>query len=223
LPTSAGNISIDVGEEGRTVDTVLISTNWVLNIDAPAQTDEREEFTVTITEETSGDPVKDATVEVQGIGTATTNENGIATFTAPEITSDRTLEITATADGYAPDTPKNIVIINVPKIYISVPSEVTLDEAVIIKAGGDDGNNNGITVTVTGPGGTFTGITVNGEVSIKVTKKEGTYTITATKTDYADADPVTITVKAPSPGFELLTLIIAIGVAYILLRRRRQH
>jgi hypothetical protein len=226
IPTSAGNISIDVGEEGRTVDTVLIATNWVLHISLPAQVDERDSFEITITEKASGDPVMGATVELQGVGTVTTDENGIATFTAPEVTSDRILEVTAMADGYAPEPgaeAKSIVVINKPKIYISIPSEITLDEAVTIQAGADDGNNNGILVTITGPGGTFTGTTVNGVVKIKVTKEEGTYTITAEKPDYESADPVTVTVKAPSPGFELLTLIIAIGVAYILLKRRRQH
>jgi hypothetical protein len=220
MPTSAGNISIDVGEEGRTVDTVLIATNWMIDLSVPAQAYEREDFTVTVTEQTSGDPVEGATVEVQSIGTAETDANGEVTFTAPEVTSDRTLEVSATAPGYAPDKDKNIVIINIPKIYISAPKEAAAGQAFKVKAGGDDGNNNGIAVTLTGAGKTYTETTVNGEATFTV-EKDGKYTITAQKSDYADADPVTITIKPGSPGFELLTLIVAIGIAFILLRRRR--
>jgi len=51
--------------------------------------------------------------------------------------------------------------------------------------------------------------------------EEGDYTVTATYEDYEDATFV-ITIKAGGiPGFELLTLIAAIGVAFILFRRRR--
>jgi hypothetical protein len=220
MPTSAGNISIDVGEEDRTVDTVLIATNWMIDLSVPAQAYEREDFTITVTEQTSGDPVEGATVEVQSIGTAETDANGEATFTAPEVTSDRSLDVSATAPGYAPDKDKNIVIINIPKIYISAPKEAAAGQAFKVKAGGDDGNNNGISVTLTGAGKTYTETTVNGEATFTV-EKEGKYTITAQKSDYADADPVKITIKPGSPGFELLTLIVAIGIAFILLRRRR--
>lgn len=223
MPNNAGNISIDVGEEGRTVDTVLIATNWVLDVSAPAQVNEREDFDVTVTEEDSEDPVEGATVEVQGIGTATTDASGVATFTAPEITSDRTLMISATADGYAPDADKNIVVINQPKLYMSLPTEITADEQFIVTAGGDDGNNNGITVTITyNNNEVASGITVNGEVAFKVKEpKEGKYSIKATKADYIDSDTITFKISPGSPGFELLTLIVAIGVAFILLRRRR--
>jgi len=220
MPTSAGNISIDVGEEDRTVDTVLIATNWVIDLIVPAQAYEREEFTVTVREEINEDAVEGATVEIQSIGTALTDANGEATFTAPEVTSDRSLQVTAKKAGYAPDIPKNIVIINIPKIFISAPKEAAANQAFKVKAGGDDGNNNGIAVTITGKGKTYTETTVNGEATFTV-EKDGKYTITAQKSDYADADPVTITIKPGSPGFELLTLIIAIGIAFILLRRRR--
>ena len=62
----------------------------------------------------------------------------------------------------------------------------------------------------------------NGIASVTAPSEEGTYTITATFPGYTDADPITITIEAGGiPGFELLTLIAAIGVAFILLRRRR--
>jgi hypothetical protein len=51
--------------------------------------------------------------------------------------------------------------------------------------------------------------------------KETEYTITASFEDYQDGT-LTITIKPGGiPGFELITLIAALGVAFILLRRRR--
>ena len=66
-------------------------------------------------------------------------------------------------------------------------------------------------------------VTSGGEGIAKLTgpSDEGTYQITATKTGFADADAVEIKIEGRIPGFELLTLIAAIGVAFILLRRRR--
>ena len=115
-----------------------------------------------------------------------------------------------------------MVVVNQPKLYLSIPS-VTAGESFTIKAGGDDGNNNGITVTITYNDEVVkTGITVNGEVSFKIEEpKSGTYSIKATKADYVDSETLTFKVPEGSPGFELLTLIVAIGVAFILLRRRR--
>ena len=62
----------------------------------------------------------------------------------------------------------------------------------------------------------------NGQVTISAPSSDGTYTITATFGTFQDGI-IILTVKgaAPTPGFELLTLIIAIGIAFILLRRRR--
>jgi len=222
-PTSTGNISIDVGEDGRTVDTKLYATAWELSVSVPAQVDEGDDFTVTVTEETSGDPVEGATVTVTGIGSGTTLADGTVDFTAPMITSDRTLTITATKGGYAPDTAKSITVVNRPMLFINAPKKGVKGESFTVEAGGDDGNNNGITVTIKDSSGTTVeeGTTVNGKVSFTIGEK-GTYTISATKTDYEPATDVTIEIKEGTPGFELLTLIVALGVAFILIRRRRQ-
>jgi len=79
----------------------------------------------------------------------------------------------------------------------------------------------GATVTLNGDEYTSDG---EGKVSIKMSST-GEQTITATfpGDGYKDGS-LTITVKKASgtPGFELLTLIIAIGVAFILIRRRRK-
>ena len=78
----------------------------------------------------------------------------------------------------------------------------------------------------------FNGATVfsgaNGITELKapdVKDKNGAdYQITATFTGYTNATPITIHIaQTPGiPGFELLTLVAAIGVAFLLLRRRQK-
>jgi hypothetical protein len=228
-PSSTGEIDIHVGEEGRIVENKLTATNWMLDVSVNLnQVNEGSDFIVTVMRDGTTTAVEGATVSISGIGSTTTDSTGKATFSAPSVTSDSTYTIKATKAGYRDDTDTvTIKVINKPKIFLSVPTTATAGEAVKIKAGADDGNNNGILVTIAKADGTIIAqeATVNGEASFKLTEKDakpGKYTVTATMTGYIDADPVTIEVKAKSPGFELITLIIAIGVALILLRRRRK-
>jgi hypothetical protein len=228
-PSSTGDIDIHVGEEGRIVETKLIVTNWMLDVsvDAP-QVNEGSDFTVTVLRKGTTTAVEGATVSISGVGSATTDATGKVTFTAPTITSDSTYTIKATKEGYREDTDTvTIKIINKPKIYLSAPTTASVGDSFQIKAGADDGNNNGILVTVKKADGTVIAqeATVNGIATFKVKEKDakpGKYTITATMTGYVDADPVEIQIKAGAPGFELLTLIVALGVALIILRRRRK-
>ena len=72
----------------------------------------------------------------------------------------------------------------------------------------------------------FNGKTYTSDATGKVTATApdaaGDYAIVASYGNYEDGT-ITITVGEGSiPGFELLTLIAALGVAFILLRRRRQ-
>jgi hypothetical protein len=85
----------------------------------------------------------------------------------------------------------------------------------------DDAGSAIIGATVTLDGTTYTS-GANGIATLTAPSTAGTYTITASKTNFVTSDPVTITVEEKGiPGFELLALIAAIGVAFILLRRRR--
>ena len=72
---------------------------------------------------------------------------------------------------------------------------------------------------------TFEGETVtsdeNGKATFTAPSAKGDYTITATYEKYQDGVLVITIVEGGIPGFELITLIAAIGVAFILLRRRR--
>jgi len=181
-----------------------------------------EGATFTVTAKSGGEAITDAIVTVIFDGDSYTTTTGVVELKAPTIQETVDYPIKANAEGYTIDAQTTIKVLNLPNLYITVSKETfSSGETITVKAGADNGNSYGITVTLgdktkttAGPDGvTFTAPSVT---------KDTTYTITATKTGYVDAESVDITVKqAGIPGFELLTLIAAIGVAFILLRRRR--
>jgi hypothetical protein len=78
-----------------------------------------------------------------------------------------------------------------------------------------------IGATVTFEGKTYT-TGAGGTVTITAPTTEGSYPISATFTGFTAASSTVTVVKSTGvPGFELLTLVAAIGVAFLLLRRRR--
>jgi hypothetical protein len=200
-------------------DTVLTSTSYrLMDLSAPASINEGEQFTVTLTRRGTTSPVSGALVTFDA-ETKTTDAQGKATFTAPSVRANLNYHITATATGYV-DATATILIINLPQIYLSVPEDaVVAGEKFEVVAGGDDGNNAGIQVTFQGE----TKITsATGTVTFTAPTEEGTYQVTATKEGYMSADPAEVEVtSAGIPGFEVLTLLAALGVAFILLKRRR--
>jgi hypothetical protein len=181
-----------------------------------------EGATFTVTAKSGGEAITDVTVTVTFDGDTYTTATGVVELEAPTIQETVDYPIKANAEGYTIDAQTTIKVLNLPNLYITVSkTSFKSGETITVKAGADNGNSYGITVTLgddtkttAGPDGvTFTAPTVNSDTE---------YTITATKTGYVDAEEVTITVTpAGIPGFELLTLIAAIGVAFILLRRRR--
>ncbi|HMA83755.1 MAG TPA: Heimdall-CTERM domain-containing surface protein, partial [Candidatus Thermoplasmatota archaeon] len=78
--------------------------------------------------------------------------------------------------------------------------------------------------TVEFNGNTYTS-NARGELTLTAPDSAGSYTVTAAYENYEDGT-LTINVEEGEadgvPGFELLTLVAALGVAFILLRRRRQ-
>lgn len=222
-PASTGNISIDVGETGRTLpDIVVYVVAWIFDVDVVAEVDEGEQFTVTVTKEGTTDVVVDATVTIKGIGTAITDVNGEVTFVAPDVTSDRTYTIKVTAEGYAPDPDTNtITVINTPRLIIVLPDKVQATTTFNVAVADDTGGPI-IGVIITFNEKTYT-TGVNGIAKLTAPKTKGDYPITATFGNYVAAtDIVTVTVAPGIPGFELLTLVAALGVAFILFRRRRR-
>ncbi len=222
-PPATGNVRIDI--ENRTSSLRVPVTSWACYIEADAQVNEGSTFTVTVKNGTAGGTaIVGATVAIRGIGTEATNANGVATFTAPSVTSDRDYTISATFEGHAEDT-ETMTVINVPVLTIVYPE--TVDGCSFEVTVADDSGNSiiGATITVTATSETFT-FTSGAQGIAKITvKKAGDITLTASKTGFADSETVTITVKncPPGiPGFELLSLIAALGVAFIIFRRRRR-
>jgi hypothetical protein len=224
-PSSTGNISIDVGQTGRTISTNVIVTNWVLDISADVDVNEgsTNTFTVTVMRQGTTIAVQGATVTITGIGEETTDANGQAVFTAPDVTSDRTYTIRASKEGYAsdPDT-VTITIINIPKLIISASGSAEAGATITVVVAKDTGDPV-IGATILFDGNTYT-TGAGGVVEITAPSTAGTYTITASFGTFEDGTfEITITADGGGiPGFELLTLIVAIGVAFILFRRRRQ-
>jgi len=216
--TNAGQWNQGVATVVYTTDVLTVSRVTLDVTVSPTKVYAGESFTVTVKDD--GTPIEDAEVMFDG-NTMNTDENGQATFTSddPGIES-YDYPLTITKGGY-PDTTASILVINKYDILISTPS-------------GDTAVGESFTVTVLAKGSGLGGATVtfngkeaisdnDGKATFTAPDKEGDYTITASFDDaqYADGT-ATITIKAGTPGFELLTLIVAIGVAFILLRRRRK-
>jgi hypothetical protein len=167
--------------------------------------------------------VEGADVTITGIGTAVTDANGEATFTAPEVTSDRSYTIEASKEGYAPDpTTLSVRVINVPKLTIAVDGEIGLGQTFEVAIAKDTGDPV-VGATITFDGKTYT-TKAGGVVTITAPDTAGDYVITASFGAFKEATfTVTITDTGAGgiPGFEVLTLLVALGVAFILLRRRR--
>jgi hypothetical protein len=219
-PQTTGNVVIKV--ENRTSSTRIRVTSWSLYLITPSSADEAGTFVVTVRNKTiNGDAIEGATITFNG-ETYTTDSDGTATINSPtDIAVDSDFTVTATKEGYA-SASDEIKIIDKPKLEITIDQTAGDDgkysSPVDVYVSDDDGN---LITAATVTFGTQTLTTVNGKATITV-DSETTGTIGATKTGFTAADDVSVTIKpAGIPGFELLTLIAAIGVAFILLRRRR--
>ena len=135
---------------------------------------------------------------------------------------DRTYTIKITKEGYAPDPDGvTITVINVPKLIIVIPDSVKATAKFDVAVADDTGGAI-VGAIVTFDGTVYT-TGMNGVATITAPKTAGDYPIEATFGNYVKATDVVTVKKADGvPGFELLTLIAAIGVAFILLRRRRR-
>lgn len=216
-PLTTGDIAIEI--ENRTSDVVIPVTNYKVYIDVDPEADEGDSFTVTALNGTSAGTAIEGAAVTFNRQTEITDANGQATFTAPAVTSDREYTITATKVGHAEDT-ETIVVVNRPKLVIVPPTEASAGSTFQVTIADDRGNAIiGATVTI----GDQTAISgAQGLTTLTAPTEEGTYTLVASKTGFQSSDPIEITITPGGiPGFEVLTLIAAIGVAFILLRRRR--
>jgi len=227
-PTSQGKIKLDVGEEGRTTDTEIQVTNWQLKISVDkTQVNEGTDFTVTVIREDTNAPVSDVWVTFSAIvGGKATDATGQAIITAPLVGATGQYTVAASKEGYLPPDSVTITVLNVPKLTIILPSAKVYGTKDFTVTVADDGGSAVIGAKVTFNGADYyTG--AGGSVTItapdvKETSKD--YTLTATFTGFEPATEKPLTIwktQGGIPGFELVTLIAAIGVALILLRRRR--
>lgn len=221
---ASGDITIYINNETDPDNEFIITSAYrntmTITVSAPS-VNEGDTFTV-YAKDASGNLIT-AEVSVLFNGVTTKTTTGSLDLTAPSVPTSLDYPIVATATGYTSDD-TSIKVINKPTIYLSAPTEANAKESFTVSAGGDDGNSYGIIITITdSSGAVVTSGTTAGPSGLSFSLDKGTYTITATKEGYTPATSVTITVKEKTtPGFELLTLIIAIGVAFILLRRRRR-
>jgi hypothetical protein len=223
---ASGNVTIYIENETDPDNPFIIlsAARKAMTLTADPAVNEGTTFTVTAMSGTT--VITDATVTVTFAGQTYTTTAGTVSIPAPTVSTSLTYTITATAIGYTTAT-TTIMVINVPKLIIVLPStEPKGTQTFTITIANDVGQGiAGATVTFNAQ--TFTS-GANGVTDIKapdVKDKNGAdYQITATFTGYTAATPTTIHIgQTPGvPGFELLTLVVALGVAFLLLRRRQK-
>ena len=176
--------------------------------------------TFTVEAKSNGVLITDATVTFTFDGQTWPTTTGVATLTAPEVSTSIAYPITATAEGYVPASGAIVMVLNIPKLIVAVSGEVKAGQTFTLTIADDTGGPV-IGATITFDGKTYTS-GAGGVATITAPSTEGSYPVTATFPGY---EPVTSTVTVVKgggiPGFELLTLVAAIGVAFLLLRRRR--
>jgi len=230
-PLAVGTLNItiahDIHYEAGQLNWTSLLTETIIKVQAikpmeisPSSYSVYEGDTLTVTVTSANVALSGADVKF-GEVTKQTGSGGTVEFVVPDPQADSaTWTLTASKAGYITQT-LPITVMTVYDVIITAPEHVYTGER--------------FTVTVSAKGSVLVGIAVmlddgaqismtgsDGKASFKASSTVGTtHTITAEFGNY-DPGSTTVTVeKKETPGFELLTLIIAIGVAFILLRRRR--
>ena len=190
-------------------------------IDAPLTIDEGDTFTVNIKTPT-GDLVTDL-VTIEFADNTFTTSTGTLQLTAPMVSTDTDYRIRASATDYYNDEDTIRVI---PKPELKQLHIIIYDFTGI-------GTTKFKVIVTDDTGRSITGasITFNGKeyqtssdgVELTAPNEKRTYEITASFTGYESVSKsVTVTKLKETPGFELLALIAALGICFILLKRRRK-
>jgi len=221
--TIARNIAYEGGQLNWTDAVITDTTIMVTAIKQMEVTvsespiHEGDSLVVTVTE-TSGAAISGASVKF-GQQTSTTDATGKATFTAPDPGVESALyTVTATKSGYV-SASASVTVLKVYTIQIVAPSAApktgeSFSVTVLVKGGALAG------ATVTFNGKTATSGT-DGKATFTAPSEAGAYTVTAAYEGYEDGTG-SVTVEAGGiPGFEMVTLVAALGVCFILLRRRK--
>jgi hypothetical protein len=219
----ARNIHYDDGQldwDNLLTDTTIkVTTKKTMEITV-SQSPIFEGDTLIVTVKSEGDPVEGVSVQF-GIETKTTDSDGEATFTAPNPGVESAVYIIkAEKTGYITDS-LSITVIKVWQISIIGPSEApNPGEEFTITIIAKGSPLAGATATFDGKTYTSGG---DGKITLTAPEvdEETEYTIIASFDPYMDGTFIIKIVPGGIPGFELVALIAAIGVALILLRRRR--
>jgi hypothetical protein len=228
------------GADGKVEFSITADASGNVTIYIENETDPDNEFVIvaaarkqmTISNDPSVDETKTFTIEAKSngvliTGTVTFTFNGqtwptttgVATITAPSVTTSLTYPITATAEGYT-SVSGTIMVLNVPKLIVAISGDVKAGQTFTLTVA-DDAGNAVIGATVTFEGKTYT-TGAGGTVTMTAPTTEGSYPVSATFPGFGSvSSTVTVLKGGGIPGFELLTLVAAIGVAFLLLRRRR--
>jgi hypothetical protein len=174
--------------------------------------------TLTVTVKDGNTPV--ASVDVTfGEETEKTGTDGTVSFVVPDPGVESAIyQIKASKSGYY-DKEKSITVLKKYKISIVLPSKAETEKKFTVTIIAKGSPLAGATVTFEGETATSDG---DGKVSFTAPKSKGIYTMTAEYENYETAS-VTVTIAKGSPGFELLALIVAIGIAFLLVKRRRRQ
>lgn len=240
-PLASGKLNVTIArdihyENGQLNWTNAVVTDTVITVTSLRQLEislsesslmEGDTLTVTVVT-SSGSPVSGVNVEFNGV-TEQTDTNGQVTFTAPDPGVEfRTYTITAEKAGYRPAS-ATLTVLKIYNITILGPSKTpssgeTFTITILAKGSPLAGAN----IKISYDGKTETYISDgNGEVKLTApqVKQDTTYTIEATYPEGANyrKGTLTLTIKAGGgiPGFEAIAFLAALGVAFILIKRRR--
>ena len=216
---ASGNVTIFIENETDPDNefVIIAAARKQMAISNDPSVDEGKTFTIEA--KTNGVLITDATVTFTFNGQTWPTTTGVATITAPSVSTSLTYPITATAEGYT-STSGTIMVLNVPKLIVAISGDVKAGQTFTLTIA-DDMGGPVIGATVTFEGKTYT-TGAGGTITMTAPTTEGSYPVSATFPGFGSASgTVTVLKGGGIPGFELLTLVAAIGVAFLLLRRRR--
>lgn len=216
---ASGNVTIYLENETDPDNefVIIAEARSPMTISLNPSVDEGKTFTAEA--KSNGVVITGTTVTFTFDGQTWPTTTGTATITAPAVSTSMAFPVTATAEGYTPAT-GSIMVVNIPKLIVAVSGEVKAGQTFTLTIADDTGSPV-IGATISFDGKTYTS-GPGGVVTITAPSTEGSYPVTATFPGYDSvSSTVTVTKGGGIPGFELLTLIAAIGVAFLLLRRRR--
>ena len=229
-PLSSGIANVTIARNVKFINGRLNWTNAVVT-DTYVTIESMGTFTISVSKspifqgETLTVTVKDgntgvASVDVTfGEETEKTGSDGTVSFIVPDPGVESAIyTIRASKVGYY-DKERSITVLKKYKISIVLPSKAETEKKFTVTIIAKGQKLAGATVT-------FEGKTVisdgDGKATFTAPKKKASYTMTAEYENYETAT-VTIKISKASPGFELLALIVAIGVAFLLVKRRRRQ